>query len=77
MLPPSVYVGNMVNFVGRFMTLNEGKSFWVLDALPFNGKYQDVVRPGHKYILAHCDDPRDWLEKRALDRLRLEDSDSR
>ena len=69
MLPPSVYVGNLVNFIGRFVTYNEGKEFFVVDALPFSAKYQDVMRPVQKHIFSHCEDPRDWLEGLALDRL--------
>ena len=73
MIPPSVFVGNLVNFVGRFMTYNEGKSFWVVDALPFEGVYRQIVGPAHNHILGFCDDPRDWLEKEAMEHLHLRD----
>ena len=73
MLPPSIFVGNKVNFIGRFTTLNEGRLFMVRDAIPFNGKYQDIVRPVMKFVHEFCEDPRDWLEGEALDRLMLRD----
>ena len=68
-LPPSVFVGNIVSFIGRFSTYNEGKMFRVVDALPFDGNFQEISRPIVKYLIQFCDDPRDWLEKEALDRL--------
>ena len=53
------------------MTYNEGKEFFVVDALPFERNFKQVIRPMHKYMIAQCDDPRDWLEGKVLDRLRL------
>jgi len=76
MLPPSVFVGNIVNFIGRFVTYNEGRDFFVVDALPFKAKFQDVVRPVQNHILSQCEDPREWLEGIALDRLLIKDVNS-
>ena len=72
-LPPSVFVGNKVNFIGRFVTWNEGKLFRVQDAIVFTGKYQDIVRPVMKFVYESAEDPREWAEKEALDRLLIQD----
>lgn len=72
-LPPSVFVGNKVNFIGRFVTWNEGKLFRVQDAMVFTGRYQDIIRPITKFVYESCEDPREWAEQAALDRLMIVD----
>lgn len=69
MLPPSVYIGNVVSFVGRFSTFNEGKLFRVVDAIPFEGNHKEITNPIVRYLVQFCEDPRDWLEKEALERV--------
>jgi hypothetical protein len=73
MLPPSVFVGKWVNFMGRFQTYNAGSQFRVVDALPLTGKYRQTMRPVLEYLYANAEDPRDWLEKESMDHLLIRD----
>lgn len=73
MLPPSVYVGKTVHFIGRFQTFQDGKVFRVVDALPLDGNYREIMRPVIPYFYHFAQDPRDWAEQESLDRLLIMD----
>lgn len=60
-LPPSVFVGHKVNFIGRISTFNEGKIIRVSDAVPFQGSYRRIIEPLRKYLWQFLDDPREWI----------------
>lgn len=69
-LPPSVFVGNKVNFIGRLITEDEGKRFKISDAIPFQGKYWKVIEPLYAYLFHFTDDPRTWCPPEIVDKQR-------
>ena len=69
-LPPMVYVGNKVNFVGRLLTHDEGKYMRISDAVPFEGKYWKVIEPLYAYLWHFLEDPRDWCDPAIVDKQR-------
>jgi hypothetical protein len=71
-LPPSVFVGNTVNFAGRLITLNEGKIMRISDAVPFPGAFWSIVEPLYAYLWHFLEDPREWCSAEIVDRQRWE-----
>ncbi len=72
-LPPSVFVGKKVHFIGRFKTYNDGKIFMVVDALPIIGEYRGIAKPVLAYLYQFAEDPRDWAEEESLKHLFIQD----
>jgi hypothetical protein len=72
-LPPMVYVGNVINFIGRFVTMNDGHVFYVQEAVPFEGNFSKIIEPVRQYLWAHCPDPREWALHDRLDLLNIKD----
>ena len=75
--PPSIYQGNMIQFMARFKSFNHGEQVWIVDAIPFQGNFRHVVDPAMKHLFQFAEDPREWaLDAGHLDVLKLEDYNS-
>lgn len=72
-LPPSVFIGQRVNFVGRLVTEDGGTRFFVKEAVPFLARYRKTVNPVIDYMWTFLEDPREWAKPQTLDFLRLKD----
>jgi hypothetical protein len=72
-LPPSVFVGQRVNFVGRLVTYDGGTRFKVVEAVPFIENYRKAINPVIDYLWTILEDPREWAKPYTLDFLRLKD----
>lgn len=70
-LPPMVYVGNKINFIGRIVTEDEGRRFFVRDAVPFLGSYWKVASPLYKYLWHYLENPLEWIKPDMLDKVKL------
>lgn len=69
-LPPSVYVSRKVNFIGRLITMDEGKMLRISDAVPFEGRYWKIIDPVYAYLFHFLDDPREWCTPEIIDKQR-------
>ena len=74
-LPPMVFVGQTVGFVGKLLTYNEGKIFMVTEAVPFKKdapSYWRIMGPVYAHVWQYLEDPRTWVESQPiLDAMRL------
>ena len=68
-LPPDVYVGSEVSFVGRIVTANEGRRVMIEGAVPLDGSFREAIDEVMRRLNAGMQDPRDWAERAVLDRL--------
>ena len=67
-LPPDVFVGETVHFIGKLVTYDEGRVFRVSDALPFKGPFWKVVDPIYQYLFHFTRDPREWCPPEIIER---------
>ena len=72
-LPPSVFIGQRVNFVGRLVTMDGGSRFFIHEAVPFLENYRKAINPVIDYLWTLLEDPREWAKPHTLDFLRLKD----
>ena len=69
-LPPMVFVGNVICGVGKIVTYNEGRDWRVSDAVPLQKKYWTIVNPIYNHLWRYLEDPREWCGDEYLDRHR-------
>lgn len=72
-LPPSVFVGKRVNFVGRLVTEDGGTRFRIIEAVPFLADYRRSINPVIDYLWTLLEDPREWAKPYTLDFLKIRD----
>lgn len=72
-LPPDVYYGKPVAFMGVLVTSNGGVYHRIRGAVPFNKSYSHIMPAVRDYLWSHVDDPREYAIDGWLDKLSIED----
>ena len=72
-LPPSVFVGQRVNFVGKLTTEDGGTRFRIKEAVPFIADYRKSINPVIDYLWTLLEDPREWAKPHTLDFMKIRD----
>lgn len=61
-LPPDLFVGNMVCGVGKIITYDDGATWRVSDALPMreDEEWRHIMSPIFQRLFMFCRDPAEW-----------------
>lgn len=69
-LPPGIYVGRMVNAIGKIITYDQGRDWRVSDALPIPANWAELMKPVFEYFEQHVADPAEWVPPEVLEMYR-------
>lgn len=70
-LPPDVFVGQLVCVVGKIVTYDNGRDWRVSDALPLQGEsWQEIMKPVFQRLFMFAGDPAEWCPKEVIDMYR-------
>lgn len=70
-LPPDIYVGQMVCIVGKIITYDNGRDWRVSDALPLlNESWYEIMKPIYQRLFLFAGDPAEWCPKEVIDMYR-------
>lgn len=67
-LPPDVFVGDIVSVMGKIVTYENGTIFRIGDALVIEGEWQESVRPAFAAISQKTRDPAEWMDEEQLEK---------
>jgi hypothetical protein len=72
-LPPDIYVGDMVCVVGKIVTYDNGRDWRITDALPLNvggAPWGEMMEPIFRRLFMFAGDPAEWCPKEVIDMYR-------
>lgn len=71
-LPPDVYVGQVVCVVGKVKTFDNGMDFRITDALPLieGDPWHFIMAPIFQRLFMYARDPAEWVPKEVIDMYR-------
>ena len=69
-LPPDVFVGQIVCVVGKIITYDNGRDWRVSDALPLEGEWHEIMEPLFRRLFMFAGDPAEWCPKEVIDMYR-------
>jgi hypothetical protein len=70
-LPPDVFVGQIVCAVGKIVTYDNGRDWRVSDALPLAGdSWHEIMEPVFRRLFMFAGDPAEWCPKEVIDMYR-------
>lgn len=67
-LPPDLFVGNIVCGVGKIITYDNGESFRISDALPLRDdeEWRHIMAPIFQRLFMFARDPAEWAPKQVM-----------
>lgn len=71
-LPPDVFVGQLVMGVGKLKTWDSGRDWRIEDALPLqNTDWGSMMKPIYERLFMFAADPAEWCPKEVIDMYRF------
>lgn len=71
-LPPDVFVGEIVAACGKIVTYDNGRDWKISDALPLTGDtWFEIMKPIYQRLFLFAGDPAEWCPKEVIDMYRF------